>query len=553
MRVGFVSFTLVTVLAACGGGGGGAQKSPGETPQVPTPPPVSNPPGMLFDPPIWNETVYQGDSAVMNVKIALNPPIQERVNVRIVDSEGIVDRVNVESKDSATATAQVLVSPKLAARTYEGSLIVSLCKDDPAQCLEPYSQSSWRYPYRFVVRPLPNLTPLTSLPQVSDWTTVQGNAGHNAYIAARVDPSQFNMRFRFSSSDAYTIGPMATKGSMAYFSTRANGTSEALHAFDESTGQPVWKLPLGYGNVPLTMGSDVLYLPNFLNGIYGLWAINLATGAARNFARLDFNEGVFENGFIYLNSRSRTQPNDNKLQKLNGENFVLQWNDGVRRSQLARIPALDFNYVYQYEPVSTGAAEGDAALVMMDKFSGELKSVVRMPRLGDGESGSSVPVICGTDSVIVLDGAGSQRRVRVIDPVQAKLRYDLVGTGFPVDPVCNQGFFYVVGDSGLEARNLSDGSLVWSWNPPKNDPLYSQDRGYLGSNLVLFDNIIFVSLSNSTYAIDLSSHQTVWHHNSPEKSIGSGGGGRKLAVSRNGVLYVSGSGSSVELYAFNLK
>jgi outer membrane protein assembly factor BamB len=86
----------------------------------------------------------------------------------------------------------------------------------------------------------------------------------------------------------------------------------------------------------------------------------------------------------------------------------------------------------------------------------------------------------------------------------------------------------------LEARAEADGSLLWSWTPP-----FAGDRNF-NSEVLLTDNLAFISTNKATYAIDLASHQTVWSY----PLMG------RLALSQSGILYVRGKS---QLAAINLK
>jgi outer membrane protein assembly factor BamB len=141
--------------------------------------------------------------------------------------------------------------------------------------------------------------------------------------------------------------------------------------------------------------------------------------------------------------------------------------------------------------------------------------------------------------------------IRAFDTDADRLRFEITGRFFPEHAVCSKDILYVVNSNSLEARSIEDGKLLWSFVMPANEPLFGSSPGtsYLGSNLVLFENLIFISSANTIYAIDLTSHQAVWTEPAPDASVRAERF-RKLAVSRSGVLYVTGFG---RLFAFNLR
>jgi outer membrane protein assembly factor BamB len=97
---------------------------------------------------------------------------------------------------------------------------------------------------------------------------------------------------------------------------------------------------------------------------------------------------------------------------------------------------------------------------------------------------------------------------------------------YPHTPAYKTGVVYAVNDNPmqLEARSEADGSLLWSWPPPAaGDVAFS-------SEVLLTNNLVFVSTNLSTYAVDLTTHKAVWSY--PVSG--------NLALSNDGVLYLEG-------------
>jgi outer membrane protein assembly factor BamB len=97
---------------------------------------------------------------------------------------------------------------------------------------------------------------------------------------------------------------------------------------------------------------------------------------------------------------------------------------------------------------------------------------------------------------------------------------------YPATPAYNGGVLYAVNNNPmqLEARSETDGSLLWSWVPPASGDVLFE------SEVLLTKNLAFVSTNLSTYAVDLTTHKTVWSY--PVTG--------NLALSSNGVLYLEG-------------
>ena len=116
-----------------------------------------------------------------------------------------------------------------------------------------------------------------------------------------------------------------------------------------------------------------------------------------------------------------------------------------------------------------------------------------------------------------------------------KIEWQIPGV-YPTTPAYANGVLFVANERPLrlEARSEDDGSLLWYWTPP-----YSGDEGF-DSEVLLTDNLVFVSTNRSVYAIDLNSRRAVWSY--PQTG--------RLALSENGILYIQGE---TYLTAINLK
>lgn len=80
----------------------------------------------------------------------------------------------------------------------------------------------------------------------------------------------------------------------------------------------------------------------------------------------------------------------------------------------------------------------------------------------------------------------------------------------------------------IDALNLDDGSMAWSWSPPTSTDSY----GTGVNDVIATNNLLFVDTDIGIYAVDLSTHQTVWTLWVP---------GFQMAISPSGMLYVATS------------
>ena len=80
----------------------------------------------------------------------------------------------------------------------------------------------------------------------------------------------------------------------------------------------------------------------------------------------------------------------------------------------------------------------------------------------------------------------------------------------------------------LEARAESDGDLLWSWSPPADGPPLGASTTFL-SDVLVTDNLVFVSTNAGTWAIDRNTHQPVWS----DPKFG------RLSMLANGTLFIT--------------
>nr|WP_314547405.1 hypothetical protein [uncultured Massilia sp.] len=146
---------LVALLSACGGGGGGSETPSGTAPAptpAPTTPVAANDPCLTLSPSPLNLTLEEGVSTAVTVQATANCNFPDTINVAIVDDKGVFSsNVNISAQSQYSYAAQLRTAPGLAAGSYDGTLEVKLCKDDPKVCSQPHKGSPWRLPYHLQV------------------------------------------------------------------------------------------------------------------------------------------------------------------------------------------------------------------------------------------------------------------------------------------------------------------------------------------------------------------------------------------------------------------
>jgi outer membrane protein assembly factor BamB len=212
------------------------------------------------------------------------------------------------------------------------------------------------------------------------------------------------------------------------------------------------------------------------------------------------------------------------LYAFRGSTGVETWFAGLAQYDLWT-PAVDATYAYAhtgYEWVAIDRTAGERAFTVPNTSFNWI-----------GYSLNIAPVIDAPGSILVVDGVYDYDTTSV-QHANHLIRYSVAARGeqwavsgrFVSNPAAAAGHVYALNAAGnrLEAYDASSGALLWHWSPADPDDIIP-----IG-NVVVTDNLVFVSTSTTTYSVNLATHQSVW-------SVPHAG---DLALSSNGVLYIVG-------------
>jgi hypothetical protein len=178
-------------------------------------------------------------------------------------------------------------------------------------------------------------------------------------------------------------------------------------------------------------------------------------------------------------------------------------------------PAFDNQNMYTYMA---------GKLRVQDPLTGVVSATISDPLYSwNGYTTNGAPVVGGGGIVYAgnLSNATTNGIV-AFDTINKLVRWSASG-GFAGNPAYADGYLFALNNATgkMEVRRESDGGIEWSWTSPDSGSAFSSD-------VLLTRNLVFVSTSTMTYAIDRSTHATVWSYQ----------GAGKLALSANGVLYI---------------
>jgi len=460
------------------------------------------------------------------------------------DATGIIlPSVEVSANGDGTFTLVLATNPNVTPNLFAGNATLNLCQD--ANCVTTLtsvavpvsinvlgSTSDW---------PGNNLTALNAWTGVADWSTFQGNAAHTGYVRASVDPNQFTTRWKIPGSPlsngwSQLKSNLATANGLFYVVSSGSMDSDVLYARSESDGSEAWHYSftgMSYPSAnPAAVANGVVYLAAGHQGETYMYALNATTGEIVYRATMASQwEGylaptVGPNGMLYANAGTYGglygfNPTGNQLFFANQD------------QQSNWTPAVDAVGVYAYTGI----------LRVHDPLTGAVLHEIADPTFSNYvyEIGGA-PVLGAPGSVFAANYTNSILNGGAIGNTLINFRTETNSIGwqqagvYPTTPAYKDGVVYAVNQNPfrLEARAETDGAMLWSWAPP------SPADSLFVSEVLLTDNLAFVTTTLATYAIDLATHRPVF-------SFPASG---KLALSANGILYIH---NAIELVAINLK
>lgn len=525
-------------IAACGGGGGGSGS---------TPPPVTPaaPPPYSLTPSTAKASFVAGHPVAINLTAKQTITFVGLAYIQVTaDAAVVASPITVTPNADASFTVTATPLATLAAGHYTGNFTVNVCSD--ANCASPMAGAPFKVPYDFeVISPDGSVTPynlsaLTPLPGATDWGTFQGNAAHTGFVPVTLTASAFNLRWKWyapsTSGAQWTPSTMAIGGGLFYVASgpywSGNGSGHNLYAFKEHDGSKVWShsfddLNYASTNPPAFSGGKV-YISAGQQSSTSMFAFDAATGAQVFKSKMssqweNYLAPTVLNGMVYSDGGTY------------GGMYAFDTATGVQKFFNTSVgqydgwtPAVDAKYAYVY--VGGG-------LSVYDNQTGALIGSTADPTYSwNGYTTAGAPVLGGAD--IVYAGNLSNKNSNAIvsfDTAKKVARWSTRGA-FSGNPAYAGGTLYASNNTpfALEAYSEADGSKLWSWTPPL------ADNSKFISDVLVTNNLVFVSTDTNTYAIDRSTHAQVWTY----AASGS------LALSANGVLYIKGSTTIV---AINLR
>ena len=429
--------------------------------------------------------------------------------------------------------------PGLAPGTYTGRITLS-----PLNLFEfEYNNLPESMPYKVVVAPLKgNMPALAPLPGAADWEGTNVNAAHTGLVPVDLDASKFSRRWTWEyagGEKAYRVSPPVAANGLVYFSLEQSAAdsqdakkiiyTNTLMALSEHDSGEQWRTPQtldGALSAPGVSGTRLA-----MAGLASVHTFDAVSGV-----KLATATQPQTNGILTATSPLTAPTLAGASVYVGGNNDVISaetttarnlWSTSLGLSRLGNVdewtPAVNASMVY---------SNTAGTLRAFNRADGTQQWSVAVPgQVVGGLSRSSLyqaPVLADANSVLLLNqrlpiSLGLDNSLTLVDTDSRQVRWSVNGQ-FTTQPVVGQGVLYVGNQAtaSLEARSLATGAVLWSW------PLSAVKEERFGGDLIVTNKLLFVAGQKGTYALDLASQKSVWSF----RLTG------KLALSRNGVLYI---------------
>ncbi len=345
-----------------------------------------------------------------------------------------------------------------------------------------------------------------------EWTTYQGNASHTGYNPVLMDVRVFQELWTKTVSSA-ALNPVTAGDGKVFVTTNAYFGVQQAKSLDARTGAELWSRDFGaiHSVDPPAYANGTVYLQTGGQGDSFLYALDGASGAvrfktaygnqwSRYFAPVVVGAWVYVAGGYY-----------GGMYGFSATEGVQRWFDALNQYDQFT-PAVKDTLVYAY----TGSYQ--PKLTVASANTGVIAYEIADPGfVWDGWSMNTAPTLGGASNVLSTNGG----RLISFDLTARGIGYALKGS-FRGQPTVANGVVYVVNNAQVEARRESDGSLLWSWVPPEGQPT---------GPMIATKNLLLVSTTANTYAVDLASHSQVWTYPA----------GGQLALSAQGILFIAQS------------
>ncbi len=419
--------------------------------------------------------------------------------------------------DDRNFRVQVRVAESLAVGTHAGYVELKTCLDEA--CLSEIQRGTLYVPFEVVIEDPANVA-------LGEWETFQRDAGHSGYVPATFQPRSFAYKWewRRPAGNSGFINAVTTAPGLVFVSDDDRSTSMSLRTLRENDGSLVWQQT--FQNYPAlnppAAANGKVYVTTTGHEKTFLWGFHAATGMAvlQNTFSAQWPHVLaptIRDGRVYTNGGYY----GGGVYAFHDTAGDLQWSMFSGDDDMTT-PAVDQSRVYYYD---------GSALVTYDTATGlRLSSTSDPYNPGQGYSHHGAPMLGLADSVTTFSGgAFSGRASSSVEQFGTRplinfsvannaVRWRTART-YMTQPATAKGIVYAGSNTpkSFDAIDEVTGQILWSWVPPLPDQRFHR-------NVVVTENLVFVSTDRAIYALDLATRQPVWSYPTPGMMAISGGG-----------------------------
>ena len=392
---------------------------------------------------------------------------------------------------------------------YTGTLGVRACAD--SQCAQPYPDTTHSIGYTLTVNAL------------GEWETLQRTSRHDGYVPVEISAARYRMAWTWATTATGSLSPVVTSGDKIYFSEPGSASVYAKRAAD---GVTQWRRVFTGAVNPPTVSDGVAYVATTGHQDTWLYALRASDGLqsyqsqfATQWAYI-LNPTV-RNGKVYVNAGYY----GGVVYAFNVAGGAAAWSaSGGTYGQ--NTPAADDDFVYAYN---------GGSLTVFSAVDGALSTSIGPNPAGVQTDYNGTLMLGSADHVLAYGGTAynmaTKRQLIDYSIADGTARWMSIAL-YNNYPAVAKGVVYATSNESytFDALDEATGRVLWSWKPPQ------QSFSFIG-NVVVTDNVAFVSTNTRIYAIDLRHHRTVWSAPTPGT----------MSISANRMLFVS---TPAETYSY---
>lgn len=356
--------------------------------------------------------------------------------------------------------------------------------------------------------------------RLAGWTTHQRNAEHNGYIPITLDKNKFTEQWTWKrpsgSEPIGGINPVVAQNGKVVLTYDVYFGEAKVVMLDEVTGSKTWEANLGV--------MPALNPPALTDG--KVWAAT--TGHQDTFLRaFDFDTGselhksafgaqwpqylaptpyantIYQGGAYYGGDVSSYNTNDGQT----------LWTASLGGAWDMYTPAVFRDYVLH---------QNGAILSAINRRTGDIEFQIDDTRgTSSGYSYHGSPIVYGQVALAYAGGAFSGRASSNVEQYDSRplSAFDLASrtylwsseNSYLTQPAVKDGVVYIGSKSlgRLDALDIATGKILWSWKP------IDTNETEMHRNVIVTDNLVFVSTNLKVHAIDIGTKSSVWNYPSP--------------------------------------